>query len=149
MKSFFIVQHEMPRTINDQFLVREPCAKSEILKETKIKNLNIDNYDFYDDSSLSDQNKFISMYHESIFSVYFPRVKEGNEYVYYPKPKIIKTPDSTVYVNRWNEIDVSDVDIQSIVYISDNSDKEEHQRVMTVFTNKSASMESNECEQTK
>ena len=149
MKSFFVVRHEVPRSIDEKYLVQEKNAKLEILQRLNIKGLDSEKYDFYDESSLSNESKFMQMYHDAIFELYFPRVKEKSSYVYYPKSKIVETPDSTVYVYRWDEIDGNGKDIQSIAYISDDSEKEEYQRVMTVFLAKPEQMENKECEQTK
>ena len=149
MKSFFIVRHEMPRTVDDKYLVQTQDAKSEIVQRINIRGLDLDKYDFYDESELAEKSKFMQMYHNAIFELYFPRVKEKSSYVYYPESKIVETPDSTVYVYRWDEIDGNGKDIQSIAYISDDSEKEEYQRVMTIFLTKPKQTENKECEQTE
>lgn len=148
MKSFFIIKRELPRTNNDNFIIQTSDEKSEILNQIKIKGLDISKYTFYDESELSEKNTFIQLYNNSIFEVYFPRTKKAdNTYVYYPKPGVVKTPDGTIYVNRWEEVDLNNIDVSSISYICDDSDKEEHQRVLTIFNSKPINqMETSECE---
>ena len=146
MKSFFIVKNDLPRTNDEKFIVKTSDEKSGILEQLKVKGLDIDKYTFYDESKLDEESKFVSMYHESVFDVYFPKTKQkDNTYVYYPKPKVVETPDGTIYVNRWEDIDVSNLDVSSMTYICDDSDKEEHQRVLTIFKKK-PSTEITECE---
>ena len=132
MKSFFIIKKDLSHTVDEKFLVQEESEiKNDLLKQMNLNGLNINDFNFYNE--LNTDNKFISMYHEAIFETYFPRVKENNILVYYPEPKIIETPDSKIYVNKWDPIDVSQMDISSILYISDDSDPEEHQRVLFIF----------------
>lgn len=146
MKSFFIVKNELPRTSDEKFIVDTSDKKSGILESIKVNGLDVDKYTFYDESKLDEESKFVAMYHDSVFEIYFPTVKKpDNTYVYYPKPKIINTKDGTVYVNRWDEIDVSGMDISSMTYICDDSDKEEHQRVLMIYFNNPSS-ETKECE---
>ena len=137
MKSFFIVKNGLPRTNDDKFIVETSDAKSGILDQIKVKGLDVDKYAFYDESKLDEESRFVEMYHDSIFEVYFPRVRQANNtYVYYPKPKVVETPDGTVYVNRWDDVDISGVDVLSMTYICDDSDKQEHQRVLIIYKKK-------------
>lgn len=146
MKSFFIVKNDLPRTNDEKFIVKTSDEKSGILEQLNVKGLDIDKYAFYDESKLDDENEFISLYHDSIFEVYFPRVKQANNtYVYYPKPKIVETPDGTIYVNKWDTVDVSGLDVSSMTYVCDDSEKEEYQRVLTIY-NKKNSVEITKCE---
>ena len=147
MKSFFIIKNELPRTNDEKFIVETSDEKSGILDQIKVKGLDISQYTFYDESNLDDESKFVSMYHDSVFEVYFPRVRQpNNTYVYYPKPKIVETKDGTVYVNRWDDIDISEIEISSITYICDDSDKEEHQRVLLIYGKKTKYKKTIECE---
>ncbi len=128
MKSFFIIRKGMSHTIDEKFLVSD--GKNDLLKQMKLTGLNLDDFNFYNELELS---PFSQIYHEAIFELYFPRVKKDNILVYYPEPKIIETPDSKIYVNRWEEINVDGMDISSILYVSDDSDPKEHQRVLFIF----------------
>ena len=131
MKSFFIIKKDLSHTVDEKFLVQENEIKNDLLKQMNLTGINLDDFNFYNE--LNTDNKFIEMYHEAIFETYFPRVKENNILVYYPEPKVVETDDSKIYVNKWDLIDVKDINISSILYISDDSDPEEHQRVLFIF----------------
>lgn len=131
MKSFFIVKNDIARTIDEKYLVQTQEQKEFILNQINLNGLDLNEYSFYNE--LDKKNKFIDLYHNAIFETYFPREKKDNIYVYYPEPKIIETSDSTIYVNRWELIDASKINISSMFYICDDSEPEEHQRVLFIF----------------
>lgn len=130
MKSFFIIKKNLPHTVDEKFLVQEIEMKNDIMKQMNLTGLNLDDFNFYNESTNTD-NQYINAYHNAIFEVYFPRVKEKNELVYYPEPKIIENNNSTIYVNQWELVNIQDA--SSILYISDDSDPEESQRVLFIF----------------
>ena len=139
MKTFFLVRNDLKnKFLENKYIVEKIDRKKEIIDMLKIKNINPEKYVFFDESELFKENKFFDKYMESILTVYFPLSwdAKSNGYVYYPKPDVVTTKNKTTYVNRWENFESPTINnLETIRYISDDSDKEEHRRVMILQYN--------------
>jgi len=139
MKTFFLVKnHLKEKFLDNTSIISGEDKKNEIINLLKIKNINPNEYIIFDESEMPKKNKFFEKYVESILDVYFPTSwnAKTNGYVYYPAPKIVNSNKRITYVNRWEEFSESNINkLETIRYISDDSEKEEHRRVMILQFN--------------
>ena len=109
--SFLIIRKDAPvenyvREGAEEF--NDFSKKIDILNKLKINysSIDLDNYRFFSEEKLYNDNKMYKDYMDAIFEVYFPSKydEKTKKNLYYPEEKIINEDPITTYVYKWNQV---------------------------------------------
>lgn len=88
--------------------ITDYAKKSEICNKYNLNcsQVNLENYDFVDETESFKKNDFLQGYARAIFDVYFPTKWDAKDqkYYYYPKEATVGTDALKLYIYKWTDV---------------------------------------------